>query len=156
MKLYKLIASGLGTGYAPIAPGTFGSLLGVFLIYAVNRLINNSIYDNLDIILINISFFVLVFILGVISIRKVHRIWQHDSSKIVIDEIAGIWIALLGVPLNWKLYLAGFVIFRLFDILKPFGIKKLDDLNSELSVMLDDILAGIYSLGVLQFILLFI
>ncbi|PJA08607.1 MAG: phosphatidylglycerophosphatase A, partial [Flavobacteriales bacterium CG_4_10_14_0_2_um_filter_32_8] len=64
---------------------------------------------------------------------------------IVIDEVIGMWITMLFVPLTWLTILIGFILFRFFDILKPLGIKKMENFNGGLGVMADDMLAGIYS-----------
>lgn len=153
MRLYKLIASGLGTGYFPIAPGTAGAVLGSILFYFINYYLNLHKVNSNYIVGIDFIVIVLTMLIGVLSIKKVHSIWEHDSSKIVIDEIVGVWIAAFAIPLNWKNYLYAFILFRFFDITKPFFIKKLDKKQNNWSVMLDDVLAGIYSLITLQILL---
>jgi phosphatidylglycerophosphatase A len=99
---------------------------------------------------LNLTAIVLSVFIGVAAIKKVHAIWPHDAPSIVIDEIAGVWITAFMIPLNWKYYLYALVIFRFFDILKPLYIRKLDDLKSDWSVMLDDLLAGVYGFVVLE------
>ena len=152
-KLHKVIASGLGTGFMPFAPGTAGALLAVIIAYIFNYSLVNFHVQETTILGLNIIITIVSFFIGVWSIKKVHKEWQHDASKIVIDEIVGIFITLLSVPLDWNYYFLGFILFRLFDILKPLGIRKIDNLKSNWSVMLDDVLAGIYSLIVLQLII---
>lgn len=98
---------------------------------------------------------IIIFLVGIWVIKKVHKEWTLDASKIVIDEVVGVYLEVLAAPLDWKYYLAGFILFRFFDILKPLGIKKLDDLESSWSVMLDDVLTGLYSLFVLLLIIYF-
>ncbi len=149
-KLHKIIATGLGTGYVPIAPGTAGSILGIILLFGFNKWLEYSGYTLDKIALINLVVFVLVLIIGVHAIKNIHKIWQHDASEIVIDEILGVWIAALFIPIKWQYYLYALLLFRFFDIVKPFFIRKLDDKSSDWSVMLDDVLAGIYSLVVIQ------
>ena len=150
IKLHKIIASGLGSGFFPIAPGTAGSILGIGLLYAVNYLLNYLGYQELTVILINLFAIILMTFIGVLSIKVVHRTWKHDASEIVIDEIVGVWIAVLAMPFQWQYYLYALILFRFFDIVKPLFIRRLDKMQGDWSVMLDDVLAGVYSLIVLQ------
>ncbi len=154
-KLHKIIATGLGTGYAPVAPGTAGSVLGIVLLYIFNKWLDNAGYPMETITLINLVAIVLVLLIGVYSIKKVHSIWKHDASEIVIDEIVGVWIAALAMPITFNYYLYGLILFRFFDIVKPFFIRRLDKKQSDWSVMLDDVLAGIYGLIVIQLLYYF-
>ena len=155
MNIHKIIASGLGTGFAPIAPGTAGSILGVFLFWIFNYLLKGFNISFRMILFLNLFAIIFVMLIGVYSIKKVHKQWEHDASQIVIDEIIGVWIAAFAVPLMWKYYLYAIILFRFFDITKPFFIRKLDKMNSNWSVMLDDVLAGTYSLIVIQVLLYF-
>ncbi len=154
-KLHKIIATGLGTGYSPIAPGTAGAILGIILLYIFNKWLNNSGYSLGTITLINLVAIVLVLLIGVYSIKKIHKLWKHDASEIVIDEIVGVWIAALAMPIKLQYYLYALLLFRFFDIVKPFFIKKLDRKQNDWSVMLDDVLAGIYSLLVIHLLYYF-
>jgi phosphatidylglycerophosphatase A len=155
MKLHKIIASGLGSGFAPIAPGTAGSVLGILLFYSLNYLLE-SMNTEAGLIL-SINLFVIIFMLfvGVYAIKKVHKVWEHDAPQIVIDEIVGVWIAVYAMPFKWQYYLYALLLFRFFDILKPLFIKRLDQMKNDWSVMLDDVLAGIYSLIVIQLLFYF-
>lgn len=155
MRLSKIIASGLGTGFAPIAPGTAGALLGVIMFYGLNVIWYGINLEPITIIALNLAVIILVLLVGVYAIRKVHEIWPHDASQIVIDEVVGVWIAVFALPFDYRIYLYGFILFRFFDILKPFYIKRLDRLKSSWSVMLDDVLAGVYANIVLQILLYF-
>lgn len=150
MRIYKLIASGLGTGYAPIAPGTAGSMLGILVFYFLNFVLNKLEFQQPLILILNLVVIIIVLLTGVFSIKKVHQRWHHDASQIVIDEIVGVWIAVFALPFQWQYYLYGFILFRFFDIVKPLFIKKIDRLKSNWSVMLDDVLAGVYANIVLQ------
>ncbi len=154
-KLHKIIATGLGTGYSPIAPGTAGAILGIILLYIFNKWLNNSGYSLGTITLINLVAIVLVLLIGVYSIKNIHKLWKHDASEIVIDEIVGVWIAALAMPIKLQYYLYALLLFRFFDIVKPFFIKKLDRKQNDWSVMLDDVLAGIYSLLVIHLLYYF-
>jgi len=154
VKLYKIIASGLGTGYAPVAPGTAGSAMGILLFYGLNYLWNIFNLNPGLVLLLNFLVILVTLLVGVHSIKRTHGFWPHDASQIVIDEIVGVWIAVYAVPFEAQYYLYAFILFRFFDIAKPFFIKKLDKKESDWSVMLDDVLAGFYSLIVLQVLII--
>jgi len=155
MKFSKIIASGLGTGFAPIAPGTAGAILGVILYYGLNIIWVDINLQPLTVNALNLAVIILVLLIGVYSIRKVHETWPHDAPQIVIDEVVGVWIAVFALPFDYRIYLYGFILFRFFDILKPFYIKRIDRLKSSWSVMLDDVVAGVYANIVLQILLYF-
>ena len=147
----KTIGTSFGFGYMPVAPGTFGAFFGVLIYY----LIAYTLPQNINEILIAL---ILVFtVLGTWACKIVLKEWGHDPSKIVMDESVGVWITLLFIPFNhWYIWLA-FGLFRLFDIWKPLGIRTIDDkMDTSFSVMLDDIVAGIYALIVLQSIIYFV
>jgi len=92
----------------------------------------------------------IVIALGVWSAGKVEKVWGHDSNRVVIDEIAGMIITLLLVPVNIGYGIMGLLLFRFFDIVKPLGIKKAERLRGGAGVMADDVIAGIYAWVVLQ------
>lgn len=94
-----------------------------------------------------------ILFLGTWSSYKVESGWGHDSSKVVIDEVAGMMITLLWAPVDIKYALVGFILFRFFDILKPLGIKSAERLPGGWGVMADDVLAGIYSFAVLRLVI---
>lgn len=146
--LYKTIATGFGSGYTPVAPGTAGAALGCLLLGGYQYFIGHTAT-----ITFQISFLILITlttVIGAIATYQLEPEWGEDPSKVVIDEIIGVWIALLFVPLSWQNILIGFVLFRLFDIYKPLGIRKLEAIPKGWGVMLDDVLAGIYANLVLQ------
>ncbi|MEM6319935.1 MAG: phosphatidylglycerophosphatase A [Bacteroidota bacterium] len=150
-KIHKLIVTAFGAGYAPIAPGTMGALLACLLLWGVTY--NSAIIEN-D--YFQLGFFlviVLTTLLGVWATQQLQAEWGEDPSKVVIDEVVGVWINLLFVPLNWQTILAGFVLFRFFDIAKPLGIRKMEAFENGWGVMLDDVLAGVYGNVVLQILL---
>ena len=93
----------------------------------------------------------LTYFSGVWSVKKVQKEWGSDPSKVVIDEACGIFVTMLPVAFSWTNAAIGFVLFRIFDIWKPLGIRKIDQIKSEggHSVMLDDVAAGIYAAVVL-------
>ena len=93
----------------------------------------------------------LVFtVLGIIGSNKLQQKWGKDPSRIVVDEMVGMWISLLWVGSGWIPLLSAFVLFRFFDIVKPLGIHKTEQLPGGIGVMTDDILAGIYTNLILQ------
>jgi len=150
MKWHKLIATALGSGYSPFAPGTAGSIVGIGILFITNRLINDLGFELPAVLFFNLALIVGMLFLGTYSIKKVHTIWEHDASKIVIDEVVGVWIAAIALPQRWEYYLAALLLFRFFDIVKPFFIRKIDAMKGHWSVMLDDVLAGIYASIILQ------
>lgn len=89
---------------------------------------------------------ILFTVLGIWSASVSEKYWGEDPSRVVIDEMVGTWIALLAVPENghWGYMLAAFLLFRLFDIWKPLGIRKMEKLPKGYGIMADDILSGIY------------
>jgi phosphatidylglycerophosphatase A len=139
-----LIAVGAGAGFAPIAPGTFGSIEGVVIFFAIAAL-HLEAWTGMALVL---SAGILFFALGVwASSRACRVIGLEDPGEIVIDEVSG---QLIGIaPLALAPSLAGaalaFLLFRLFDIFKPYPIYKLERLPSGLGVMSDDALAGVYT-----------
>ena len=130
------VATGFFIGTVPFAPGTFGSLIGLPLCFLLSRL---NLLQSL--------IFILVFILFAIGIASAAEkiIKQKDPGQIVIDEIAGLMVTLAGLPFNLKTVIAGFIIFRVFDILKPFPIRILEKrVGGGSGIVLDDVLAGVY------------
>jgi phosphatidylglycerophosphatase A len=137
------IAQGAYSGRIPVAPGTAGTLVGVLLYLAVQGL-SPAAYGVLC---------VLVFFLGSWTAGRAEALLgRTDHPSIVIDEIAGFLVAMLLVPSGWQFIAAGFVLFRVFDIAKPFPLKGLQKLHGGLGVMLDDIGAGIYTNVVLRIV----
>ena len=151
----EIIASGLGSGYTPYAPGTAGSILGILLFYLLNFFLKKLNTDIWLVYSFNLIAIIFVLLLGVYSIKKVHKTWKHDASEIVIDEITGVWIAVYAMPLEWQYYLYALILFRFFDIVKPLYIRRLDNMGGDWGVMLDDVLAGIYSLLILHVLFYF-
>jgi phosphatidylglycerophosphatase A len=131
------LATGLLIGNVPFAPGTFGSIIGLPLAFLLSRL-------NL---LLSVSF-ILLFVFFAIAVASAAEkiLSKKDPAKIVIDEIAGLMVTFAGLPFNLGTAIAGFIIFRAFDILKPFPIRALErKVPGGGGVVLDDVLAGIYA-----------
>lgn len=136
------IASGFGAGFAPIASGTVGTLVALLPWLALRELPLHWYVVAL----------VLAFGIGVWSADWViRRIRVEDPSVVVWDEFIGLWIALAAAPRHWAWIAAGFALFRLFDIWKPWPVSWADDhVHGGLGAMLDDGLAGVYALICLQ------
>ena len=145
MRFHRNIASFWGVGYFPVAPGTAGAFVGAILFYLLHWGFIALEIDQAFSIASSLLLIIVTTLIANRSINKLKSEWEHDASQIVVDEVVGVWISLLFIPFNWVYYLIGFGLFRFFDIAKPLGIKKVDKLNSEWSVMLDDILAGVYA-----------
>ncbi len=141
-------ATGLYSGYLPKAPGTWGSLAGLLLFLPL-RTLPLPVYGAVVLALL---------ILGISAAGAAEKILdQSDPGVVVIDEIVGILITLFAAPDKPWIWLAGFLIFRFFDILKPFPIRLIDQrFKGGYGIMFDDVMAGLYSLIVLQAVLLFI
>lgn len=151
--IYKLFATALGSGYSPIAPGTAGAIVGCVALWLFEKyhLISTTTTPILFISLITVT-----TILGIIATNKLETEWGKDPQKVVIDEVIGMWITMLFIPLTWLNLLIGFVLFRFFDIAKPLGVRKMESLGGGLGVMADDMLAGIYGNIVLLIIVKFL
>ncbi|MDX1474776.1 MAG: phosphatidylglycerophosphatase A [Reinekea sp.] len=136
------LAFGFGSGAAPKAPGTFGTLaaIPVFLLLA---------YLPLWAYLVVL---VLAFALGVYLCGQASKdMGVHDHGGIVWDEFVGFWITMIALPVHWAWIIAGFVLFRFFDIIKPWPIGWLDKrVHGGLGIMIDDVIAGIFALAILQ------
>ena len=140
MNLYKVIATVFGIGYLPKGGGTAASA-----VYCFVWIVFPHPFFSLELLLI-----LFVVTIGVWSASKVERVWGIDSGKVVIDEVAGMMIALLFVPVKIKYVITALVLFRFFDILKPLGIKRTEKFPSGWGVMADDVLSGIYALVIMQ------
>ena len=137
-----LLSLGFGSGLSPVAPGTCGTLLAIppYLLLAQLSLP----YYLLAVLL---AFAAGVYLCGYTSTA----LGVHDHSGIVWDEFVGFWITMIAVPPTWQWILAGFVLFRLFDIVKPWPVKVADaNMKGGFGIMFDDVLAGLYALVGLQ------
>lgn len=133
--LAVMLATGLGIGFVPIAPGTFGSLLGLGLWL----LLPSSLFlQSVGLLFL----FVVGAWSGSVTERRLNR---TDPGPVVIDEVLGMWITLLALPIGWGSAIAGFLLFRLFDVLKPYPANRLESLHGGVGVMADDAMAGVYA-----------
>jgi len=138
---WHFLAFGFGTGLARKAPGTWGTLAGLVFVPVLQWLA----------LPIALAIIVFATLFGVWLCGKVAKdLGVHDHGGIVWDEIVGIWLTLILLPAHWTWWLAGFVVFRLFDIFKPWPISVLDrSMGGGLGIMLDDVLAAVFAAAVL-------
>ncbi len=136
------IATGFGSGFSPRAPGTVGTIAALLPWWWLREL-PLPYY---------LAAIVIAFAIGVwASSWVVQRSGVSDPQVVVWDEFVGVWIALIAAPIGWPWMLAGFALFRLFDIWKPWPVSWADEkVGGGLGVMLDDVIAGIYALIVMQ------
>jgi phosphatidylglycerophosphatase A len=135
------LAFGFGAGLMPRAPGTFGTLIAVPIVAFVMQFGWH----------VHAAFAAVVCVVGIwICGESARRLGVHDHSGIVWDEIAGFTVTMLAAPAKWYWLLAGFVLFRFFDILKPWPIREADHrLHGGLGIMLDDVMAGVFAAAIL-------
>lgn len=141
------LAAGLGSGFLPKMPGTWGSLLALLPIY--------FILQSKSSFLLLLAFVVVCSLINLLVADAAEQAWGEDPGQMVIDEWAGQAVAFLGIawmnaPISFALLLIGFILFRIFDILKPLGIKKLQNLKGGWGILVDDLLAGFYAMLILQ------
>ena len=136
-RLAYIIATAGGVGFFPFAPGTAGSVAGL-AVYALVRLVDGSTGEAIAL--------VVTFVLGVWSAGLAERLLGgKDPGPVVIDEVLGILVTLAFLHVNVWGAIAGFVLFRIFDVVKPFPARRLEDLHGGFGVMMDDAMAAIYS-----------
>lgn len=137
-----LLALGFGSGLAPKAPGTAGTLVALPLYYFMSQLALSH-YLIITLLMCVIGVWLCGYAAGKLGV--------HDHPGIVFDEIAGYLITMIAVPFSWPVMLAGFVLFRFFDAVKPWPISWCDkNLHGGFGIMFDDVLAGLASLILLQ------
>ncbi|WP_166423902.1 phosphatidylglycerophosphatase A [Paraglaciecola sp. 20A4] len=142
------LALGFGSGLAPKAPGTFGTLAAIPLVCLLAYSTSLS------------GYLLVTFVASIAGIwlcgKTAKDMMVHDDSSIVWDEIAGLLITMIAVPLSWQSLLLGFALFRLFDILKPWPISYLDArVHGGFGIMIDDVLAGFFALILMHLTLYF-
>ncbi len=142
IKLHKLLATGLGIGYMGKGGGTVAAMAACVVWYIA--------FSSNSSLMATVAITATVTVYGIWASSQLEQDWGKDSSKIVIDEIAGMFITLLFVPATIINIAIGLVLFRFFDIAKPLYIRKLEKLPKGWGVMGDDVLAGIYANIILQ------
>jgi phosphatidylglycerophosphatase A len=136
-KLARLVATGFYTGYAPVAPGTFGTLPGVALAVAVAPLLATHVVLY-SLVLVAVSL-VAIWAAGAIVVESGH----HDPQIVVADEIAGYLLTMAYLPATTANLVAAFLLFRLFDVVKPPPARQAEALPGGLGVVADDLIAGV-------------
>lgn len=140
-----LVASGLGSGLSPFAPGTAGSAVGLLLFWPLHGLS----------LTVQIAATMIVFLVGVPAASAVaRRLGIEDPGVVVIDEIVGMWVTLLGLPFTPAVAGLGFLLFRAMDVLKPYPARDLEALPGGWGIMWDDVMAGVYAQLLLRVALL--
>ena len=148
LKVHKLIATCFGIGYIGKGGGTVAAIVCCMAWYLVQVQVAGLHF--LGQLLVTLF----IIITGIWSATKLDPYWGKDNGKIVIDEVAGMCVTLLFIPVQWKYLLVGLILFRFFDIAKPLLIRKTEKLPLGWGVMLDDLLAGLYSNLLLQVVVL--
>lgn len=143
------LATGFGSGFFPFGPGTAGSVVALLIWLVLLHWLSVGVLTVLTLVLV-----VLFTLVGTWATAKVQPFWGDDPSRVVVDEMVGMWTALLAAPLfiagqQLVLGLVALVLFRFFDIVKPLGIKRLDRRQGAFWVMADDLLGGFYALLIL-------
>ncbi len=143
-----LIGTGLGSGFWPWGPGTAGSVFAT----AIWTGLASVVSDSMLLSAITLVLVVLSTIVGTWAVKRLQPYWGEDPSRVVIDEMAGVWIPLALLPPfscaeagAWWWVLAALVLFRFFDMVKPLGIRTLDRKSGAFYVMADDLLGGVYA-----------
>jgi phosphatidylglycerophosphatase A len=135
------LAFGFGSGLSPFAPGTMGTLVAIPFIFALKALGEPGFW-----IVLFLLFLFGVFICGRVS----RKLGVHDHGGIVWDEMIGYWLSAAFIPLQWHWLLAAFLLFRFFDIVKPWPIRQLDaKVSGGFGIMIDDVVAALFSMVIL-------
>jgi len=132
----QFLATGAGAGYAPFAPGTAGSLLGLLLFWPLSRLPFAG----------EVGVTAALFLLGTLAATHMaSRLGLKDPGIVVVDEVVGQWVSLLLLPLTPVTVALGFLLFRLLDVVKPWPARDFERLPGGWGIMADDVMAGIYA-----------
>ena len=131
-----VVATGLGSGYAPFAPGTAGSAVGLLLFWPLAGLPPAQLLEATAVLVV----------LGILAGDHVARaVGKKDPGLVVVDEVAGQWVSLLFLPFTLGTALAAFFLFRLMDVIKPWPARDLERLPGGVGIMADDLMAGVYA-----------
>ena len=140
MTVWRFVATFFYLGKLPFAPGSWGSL-GALLLWLLLPVTFS----------VHLSVIIILFVLGVYSSsRMAQYLDDHDPSEVVIDEVVGMGISLFMLPHSPGLYLLAFILFRVFDILKPSFIYRIQNLSGGWGIMLDDVLAGLLTFTIVK------
>jgi len=137
----EFLFTGFFSGYFPKAPGTAGTVIGLLLYVIEYTVFGRNLHWGVNLVVLALLFYPSVLICG----------WgeaffgEKDPGPVVWDEIIGYFVTMLFLPFNWKIAIAGFFVFRIIDVWKPFPIYQLQNLGGGLGILIDDVVAGIYS-----------
>ena len=139
-RLATVLATWFGCGYFPVGPGTAGSLAAVLIAVAAHQYLGAG----------RVTFLLATLVMLAPAIwsatRTARLLNREDPGVVVIDEVLGVWVTLLGAAaLNWKSFTAAFVLFRIFDIWKPWPVRPFEDLPEGTGIVADDLAAGVYA-----------
>lgn len=140
----KLFSSALYSGYSPVASGTVGSAVALCF----------YIIPGFESPLIIAIATIAVCLLGFKTASIMEKRYGHDPAEVTIDEVVGMWISLFLLPKSFLVAISAFFIFRFFDIVKPYPARKFDNMHGGFGIMMDDVIAGVYSNILLQLALL--
>lgn len=149
INISRIISTGFGSGFSPIVSGTTGSAAAVAGWYLIEMCFNGTSITT------RVGAIVAAFVIGTwASAKEIEALGgEKDPKRIVVDEWVGMWITLLITSFtNLPHVIAAFLLFRIFDILKPFPARTLESLPGAWGVMADDVMAGIYALLVMKFL----
>ena len=149
-RLAVVISSGFGAGFIKPGPGTWGTAVA-FLISALIYV--SGVPDNF---FIPVILTLLFYVAGLWSIGMLENDWEDDDQRILVDEMIGYWISMIMIPVSWTSLILAFFLFRAFDISKPLGIRRFDEIKTNWAVLVDDVVAGIYANISLRIVLLMI
>jgi len=148
LKISEWIATCFKVGYLPLAPGTWGSIFAILLWWVFIKDLNLYVFG------VVIVFF---FIIGIVTSNiMIDELDDNDPSHIIIDELVGQWLALLFLPKGLINIAIAFILFRFFDIIKPWPISLIEKLPKGLGVMSDDLVAGFVTLVLIQVVNIYI
>jgi phosphatidylglycerophosphatase A len=143
-RFYIWTSSGFGIGWLPLAPGTWAAAAAILPLL---------LFTNASFAWRNAVLLALIIVFTIVGAKAAHFMapeWGEDPRHIVLDEMVGVWVAVLGCSWQWQYLLAGFILFRFFDIVKPLGIKCAENIGRGWGVMADDLLAGVYANVLIQ------
>ena len=147
-KSVLFIATGCFTGNIPFAPGSFGTLVGIPICFFLSKI---------DIQITIISIIIFIFAAIIVSHEAEKILNKNDPGSVVIDEIAGIMVALAGLPFNTMVVVTGFIIFRVLDFFKPFPVKQIEErFSGGTGIVMDDVMAGVMSNVILRILIWFV
>jgi len=138
--LTKIIGSGFYSGFAPAASGTFGSMVGLAFFFIPS-------FSQPEILIPSI---IVLFYIGGRAAEAMEQFYGQDPGEVTVDEIVGMWLSLVFIPFSYLNYALAFIIFRILDILKPYPAGEFDKRSGGWNIMLDDVIAGLYTNIIIQ------